>query len=410
MNKRYPLSFYMLIILTFILLGRPQDFILWLAPLRLASMLTIITLITSIMDNKGSPLDVIFKFSEGRRYVLLYAIMVLGIPFAYYRSLAFSSVIVYSAAILFFFFCLIQIDTFEKLKTMLFTICCSALFYSASSLLLSEAVSERFSYGSMYDPNDLAYILVSLLPLSIYYVTQNKGVIKKIFGISTIGISLVTILLTGSRGGFLGLVSILMLLFFTKGSGIKWQQKLALVIISIALFTTFGSTINMDRVKSLMELSSDYNVTGDEGRLELWRKGIQIALTHPVTGVGVNCIGQAIGDLRAAQGEGSAKWQTAHNSFIEIAAEIGLIGFFLFCSIIIGTYKNFSLYKKVQISSPHAKEFQSIAAALQVAFIGSLVAAFFLSQAYSIIFTLFFALSVVMKNIALIQSVEIERQ
>jgi putative inorganic carbon (HCO3(-)) transporter len=406
MNKRYSLSFYTLIILTFILLGRPQDFFFWLAPLRLALAFTFITLATTIFGKKRSTWNVIFNSSEGKKYILLYLIMILGIPFALYRYLAFDSVLGYSVNILFFFFCLIQINTIEKLKAMIFTTCCSALFYSTLSLTMSEPGSERFSYGTMYDPNDLAYVLVSLLPLSIYFITQKNYFIKRMFGLATIGVSLITIFLTGSRGGFLGLISIIMLLIFTKVTGINRPQKIALVIISIVLFAIFGNTGDKDRYKSLMEVSSDYNVTSEEGRISLWRMGIGVALSHPVTGVGVNCSAQAIGDLRVTRGELSSKWQTVHNSFIEIAAETGLIGFILFNSMIIGTFKRFSLYRKSEITSPHAKEFQYIAAALQFGFIGSLVAAFFLSQAYSFIFALFFALSAVMKNIARIQSVQ----
>jgi O-antigen ligase len=379
---------------------------LWLAPLRLAFAFLFITLVTTILDTKGSLVDPIFKSRVGRKYILFYLIMILGVPFAYYRYLAFSSVLEYANNLLFLFFCLILINTIEKLKAMIFTICFSALFYGALSLALSETGIERLEYGAMFDPNDLAYILVSLIPLSIHYVTQNNSSIKRIFGIVTVSVSLVTILLTGSRGGMLGLISILVILFFTKVSGITWSKKITLLIIAFALFATFGSSINMDRYKTLETMGSDYNMTDEEGRIALWRAGIQIALSNPFTGVGVNCIPNAIGEMRAAQDASTRKWQTVHNSYIEIAAEIGLIGFIVFSSMIIGTFKEFTLSRKVQITSPHAKEFQSIAAALQIGFIGSLVTAFFLSQAYSIIFTLFFALSAVMKNIAISQSVQ----
>ena len=351
----------------------------------------------------GSPSDATFKVSDGKIYICLYLIMVLGIPFAMYRSLAFDYVFVYAVNVLLFFFCLRVINTFEKLEAMMFTVCCSALFYGAFSLIMSDSGSERFSYGSEYDPNDLAYILVALLPVSIYYVTHNRGFIKRVFGIATVGISLITILLTGSRGGFLGLISIALLLFITNVSGIKWTQKIALVIICLALFATFGNAINMERYKTLQDVGTDYNVTAEDGRLALWRMGIKVALSNPLTGVGANCIGQAIGEMKAANGEGSAKWQTAHNSYIEMAAEIGLIGFILYITMIIGTVKKLLFCQKAQITSPNAKEFQSIAASLQLGFIGSLVAAFFLSQAYSVIFALYFALSAVMKNIARIQ-------
>ena len=394
------MSFYLLILLTFVLLGRPQDFFPSLASLRLALILTIVTLAMTFLKSKKITSKGIFRLKESKNYALFYLIMILGIPFAYHRRMAFDYVIlVYLSNMLFFYFCLIHIDTVKKLKSIIFAVCVSVLFYSALSLAKGGLNSGRFAFGDMYDPNDLAYFLVSLFPFGLLFIINNEGLFKKIIGITTVGISVIVILLTGSRGGFLSLIVVFTLLLFKQGQAIKLSSKILLLVISFVMIAAYSSKINTERYESLKDVGSDYNVAGEGGRLGIWKKGIQLVLFNPIIGVGVNCFPKAIGEMRADEGE-IPKWQVAHNAYLQVAAEVGLIGFFLFSSMISRSLKNLSLHKKTEIGSLQTKEFRSIVVSLRVGFIGSLVAAFFLTQAYSILFTLFFALSVVIKRFA----------
>lgn len=395
------MSFYLLILLTFVLLGRPQDFLPSLASLRLALVLTMVTLAMTFLRNKKITSNGILRLKESKNYALFYLVMILGIPFAYHRRVAFEYVfLIYLSNMLFFYLCLIHIDSIKKLKSIIFAVCVSVLFYSALSLAKGGTTSGRFAFGDMYDPNDLAYFLVSLFPLSLFFIINNEGPLKKVFGIVTIGISVIVILLTGSRGGFLSLIVVFALLLFKHAKTIKLSSRILLLVVSLVMIAVYSSKINTERYESLKDVGSDYNVAGEQGRLGIWGKGIQLALSNPITGVGVNCFPKAIGEMRAEEGE-IPKWQVPHNAYLQVAAEVGLIGFFLFSSMISGSLKNLSLRKKTEIGSPHAKEFRSIAVSLQIGFIGSLVAAFFLTQAYSILFTLFFALSVVIRRLAL---------
>ena len=317
------MSFKIFLLWTFILIGRPQDFFPVLIPLRPALVFTIITLGVTFIGSKRLSFEELLKSGESKKYALFYLIMIVSIPFAYHRREAFNYVfLLYLSNILFFYIFLIQVDSIKKLKSIIFTICSCTLFYSIFSLAMGSFAYGRFSFGTMYDPNDLAYFLVSLFPLSIFYIVHDEGFSKKIFAIMTIGVSIVTILLTGSRGGLLGLIAVFILFFFTKLGGIKWTYKILLFIALILIFTSYSNKINMERYMSLTKIGSDYNVTAESGRLEIWEKGIQLILLNPITGVGVNCFPMAIGYEREAEGE-IPRWQAAHNSYIQIAAETG---------------------------------------------------------------------------------------
>ncbi len=380
------------------MIGRPQDVFPVLGPLRPALLFTIVNLTVILLGKKRLSTSELFKFRESKKYALFYMLMIIGIPFAYHRREAFNYIFLqYLSNILFFYIFLIQIDSFKKLKTVLYTICLSTLFYGLFSLTKGSFASGRYSFGTMYDPNDLAYFLVSLFPLSIFYFIHNEGIFKRIIAIIIVSISISAILLTGSRGGFVGLIAVFILILFTRLNSIKWSYRIALLTGVILISVLYSEKINTERFLTLREISSDYNVTDEFGRVEVWKRGLRLALSNPITGVGVNCFGMAIGYAREAEGV-IPRWQVAHNSFIQVATEVGLIGFAVFISIVLGCVKNFSDCKKLESLSVEIDELKTIAGLLKIAFIGLLITAFFLTHGYSILFTLLFAFSAILRK------------
>lgn len=391
-------SFAVFLLYTFILLGRPQDFFPVLAPLRLALVLTILCL---AMTYTRSGSMKFLKSGESKKYFFFYFLMIAGIPFAIHKRMALDYIfLLYLSNVLFFYFCLAHIGSFKKLKTTVFVITLSVLLYSAFSLTMGAFSSGRFSFGTMYDPNDLAYFLVSLFPLNLFFVFQNGSPAKKIVGTAAAAASVAVILFSGSRGGFIGFAAVIIMLLFSKNAHLRSLYKLVVIggVFLIALL--YSEKINTERYLTLKNISEDYNMIDDFGRKRIWEKGLGFVLSNPLTGVGVDCFGKAIGDSRAARGE-IPRWQAAHNSYLQVAAETGLVGFAVFVSLIIYSYKNFQKQKKntARIAAGQY-ELNDIAGLLQAGFTGSLVAAFFLSQAYSILFTLFFALSAVIRKLS----------
>jgi O-antigen ligase len=161
----------------------------------------------------------------------------------------------------------------------------------------------------------------------------------------------------------------------------------------------FGGKIDVERYMSLSQIKTDYNVTSSTGRLEIWKTGIKLILSHPITGVGLNCFPKAIGHDRAAQDLPSSKWQVAHNSYVQLAAEVGLIGFAIFLSLIIGCIRNFLSCSRLENSNPDLQKLKFFGGVFLVGFTGNLICGLFLAQGYSVIFTLFFAFSAVLRKL-----------
>jgi O-antigen ligase len=168
------------------------------------------------------------------------------------------------------------------------------------------------------------------------------------------------------------------------------------MFVSTLLF--FRDTIDLERYLTLTDLSSDYNVTSEGGRLPLWQAAIDLSFANPVTGVGVNCFTWAHYLAKKAAGESYLREHVIHNSFLQVASEVGLIGFGIFVLINLRSVFTFVRMSRLrlQTQSREASEISALSGFMLLGFVGLLVSGFFLSQAYSLYFTLYFALAAVM--------------
>jgi putative inorganic carbon (hco3(-)) transporter len=376
--------------------ARPQDFFGFIAPLRLSLVfMTIALLSTLIKSSKPN----IFKLLKTRQYFYFYLVMIIGIPFAYHRRVAFEFIFtIYSANIILFYLMTVHLRTVKSIKLFLSVICVSALFYGAMSLYKGQFTEEgRFYVSEMYDPNDLAYFFVSMLPFFFIFMKKGERKVTRVAAWSGCAVSVINVLFSASRGGMIGLIIIIPYIIFGKSIIVKKSTKvfvLAVLLLSIGLNT---DKINFDRFKTLDSIESDYNMTDETGRLALWRRAWGIALDYPFTGVGPWCSPMAIGYQRMEEGKPPI-WQPIHNSYIQVLTETGFIGFLFYFFLIKGSIKTFYRVERCGDKSDGFRYFKLIAGVAKPAFFGSLVCAFFLTQAYSGIFTLFFGLAAVLDN------------
>lgn len=399
------MTFILFMIWMFVLVGRPQDVFLILGLFRPALLLGAMTLASVVLNSSYQALFASsLKTPEARKYLLFFGIMIAGIPFAFHRRVAFDYVFTfYLMNILFFFIFIVLVDSLDKLKKTVFIISMSMMFYGLFGLLMGSFSEGRFTiYGSMFDPNDVAYVLVTLIPFGMFYIVRPEGALKKLLAWVAVGSSLIVILLTGSRSGVLGLIAMLLMILMTRIGSVGIQYKVGLMMGIILVVILNRDKISIERYLSFMDLESDYNVTSESGRLEVWKKGIELFMENPLTGVGVRCFPMAIGYLRQ---EASIKaiWQAAHNSYLQVAVETGLFGAIVFILMIAGAYRNFARCRQIELNGRtegEKAEFRTLAGLVQLSFVGSLICAFFLSQGYSMFFTLFFSLSAVMRSLS----------
>ena len=393
------MSFNALLLLVFLQFGRPQEFFPFLNPYRLALLFTVITLLLTFFNKEHFTLTDCFKIKESKLYLIFFFIMVLGIPFAYHRGNAFDFVLLkYLANVIFFFLFVVNVQSKERLKKVLFVVSIAVLFLATMSLMHGGVHGGRFFPGTMYDPNDLAYFLVSFLPIFFVFLRKYEPLVNKIMSTTGILLSIAVVLLSGSRGGLLGLGVVLFFILFSKIVVERTAVKVFLSFSAVVIISMHADQINVERFQSITALSSDYNLTSESGRLAIWKRGFRLVISNPVTGVGVACFGKAIGEQRDAEGE-IPRWQVAHNSFVQVAVETGLIGFVVFSALLFASLKNFRRLSKHKRTEELLTEYANIPGICLVGLCGTMMGAFFLTQGYSLIFTFYFAVSAVLRNL-----------
>jgi putative inorganic carbon (HCO3(-)) transporter len=293
-----------------------------------------------------------------------------------------------------------------------------AAVYLAAAVTYACVVVARFDLGGgpdwrlgrlyYYDANDLATFLVTAMPLAAYFLLTGRRAVDRILAVGALAILTVAFARTGSRGGFIALVAVV-IFFVTRYSAISLGRRVsAAVLIAVILLGTAS-----DRYWQQMAIiasDDDYNRTEETGRLQIWSRGVGYMMRHPLLGVGPNNFQTAEGTLsplaeRQQFGVG-VRWNAPHNTYIEVGAETGLVGLLLFVAMIAST---FAALRRSRLRDPGADPRDrrtQLAQVLTASLIGFVVGAFFLTLAYAEMLYTLIALAIGLQKVAAAQDRE----
>lgn len=386
LNSLQKNSFYLFCISfsLFVFIVRPGEFIPVLAKAKLAP-LSIIFICLGFFTSDGLKIVRQRKFTGVNLMLLMVLLGFITIPFSVWPEYAFKTwwgILLTNTAL--FIFWLPGTADFLRLRRITAVLAFSAGVLSWGALYLGPTLQEtvRFSIdGSTYDPNDMALVLVTLFPFAVYsfLAATIKG--RFFWGTLLVGL-LLTILKTGSRGGFLALsVAVLLFLIFFIRKGINgW-----VIIFTLALIALFVSPLTQTIQERFQEVLSgeDYNLSqigdGGAGRLDKWRSGARLFAENLVTGVGV-------GNSSTALGLKTKNWLTIHNSYLQIGIELGVVGLILYTLLLRTIWRNCTqVLLLFAQNSTDQNPLLLLAVSTRIALVTFMVGSFFLSQAYSII-------------------------
>lgn len=388
---RHDIVFVTFCVWSFALLCRPQDYILALKALHPGLVSTIIMLIIFISNYEKINTALLTDSKQIRYFMRFVLVMIIGIPFSMHARESFNMVFfIYVMCVIYFMIFYKVIDTVHKLRTLFFVCClgCGVFCFFA----LSMYNGNRLAMGSMFDPNDICFFVVSFLPLNLLFTSKDNSILIRLIFLSIFISGVLVVFLSGSRGGLLALL-VIGFFFVIKTKTIKFSHKM-LMIIFILIVLAF-SPIKYDRFSTMLNLEGDYNVTSETGRLAIWETGVELMMKNPLTGVGVNSFNRAFGYSQAAKGSSNLKWKAAHNSVIQIGTETGFIGLFLFIMMNMNVLK---IFNKVLKETTDQKLLEIVSLG-KVGFIGMFVSSMFVTFGYSIFFVFYFAFSAVVSNL-----------
>jgi O-antigen ligase len=125
------------------------------------------------------------------------------------------------------------------------------------------------------------------------------------------------------------------------------------------------------------------NADGGTGRTDIWKVGLRMVKAHPVRGVGsgnfkISSIHYVLqpGTIRYDYFIGHPK--VAHNMYLHVLAELGIVGLLLFMSII-GFAVNCAFRAAKKFAASGDEDLDLLTRAVMLAVLGMLAADFFLS-------------------------------
>jgi O-antigen ligase len=334
---------------------------------------------------------------HGKALIFLSIWMVLSVPFSVYPGGSFRFLTEHYWKLL-VTVCLIVAygSSIEALDKMVWAIIFAVSVFTVNAYL--SGGSGRFSMVESYDPNENALLFVLSLPFVFWKLIGLKGW-KKLLMIVMGFLIVIGIIETGSRGGFLGLVAVIIVTMFQyrrvkKASLIKLLLIVALIVMVIYVR---GGNDYIERITSIFDTERNYNYAADTGRITIWKQGISMMIDNPLLGIGVNQFMGAQGMTYRAEG---GKWQVAHNSFIQVGAELGFPGLIAFCFIIFSTMKKLQRVSSVHdISIGELNSVSTTSRSLIGSWTGFIVSGSFLSVAYSNLVFLLFGLTFAVLNL-----------
>lgn len=203
-----------------------------------------------------------------------------------------------------------------------------------SSWLVNIAGETRMrAFGFFPDPHNFSFFANLCIFSGVgYFFHQKKNISKLWIGVG-LALTIGAVALSFSRGAYLGLIAgaVFFAIVFLARSNISVKAVAAAGAVLI-LITIFNSGAISQRLASSLSLEEGSNAE----RFKNWTQAVEIIRDYPAGGVG---LGNYARTIDPAAEERSSIY--AHNLYLDIAAETGILNAFVFvCLIAVSVWRN----------------------------------------------------------------------
>lgn len=202
-------------------------------------------------------------------------------------------------------------------------------FYAGANALARYLVAHQTYYlryaADGFDPNDFALTLALSIPMSYCLAIRAKGPKAWIYW-AQLGLTAFSVLLSASRSGFLATcvaASIVPLTFaYTRR-----RQKLMIAVGALTAALCLAAMVPASSWQRLGTIGSEVRSGSLNDRGSIWRAGLEVFEEHWLAGVGSGAYPRSVEPVLGWP----ARWLiVAHNTFLSVLVETGLVGFALF--------------------------------------------------------------------------------
>jgi len=372
LKRGHSLTYLGLFVFTFLVYFRPYELfpsLAWLS--RSALVLAVLTLAVFIPTQLGLENRLSANLREVKLVLALLLTGLLSVPLALEPSRAFQSLVEFFKVVVIFIVMVNVVRTEKRLRGLILLVLCV-------SCVLSLAALNDYAHGNLAmrgqriagligglfsNPNDLALHLVTMIPISFTLLLGSRGALLKILYLGCTLLLVAGMVATFSRAGFIGFVCVIgVLVWKLAGRNRVFFGILALTMVIAAV--TLAPSAYRSRLAT----------TGDDSsiaRTDDLKRSILVAVRHPVFGVGMeNYILY------------SNTNHATHNSYTQVAAEMGLLGFLFYLGFLITPFKGLRSIERTTNTIKRKPSVYYLAIGLQAGLAGYMVVSFFSSVAY----------------------------
>lgn len=340
-----------------------------------AQVLAVLTLLAYFPSQLAAEGNLTARPREVNLALLLLLAALLSVPTAISPGEAWDNFVEFGKVILIFVVAVNVTRTELRLRGLMTLALAASVILSVSAL--NDYMGGRFELrgervkgllGGLFDnPNDLALHLVTMIPLAVGLAFARRGPLKKVAYLLCAALFTAGVVVSFSRGGFLGLVASAGVLAWKLGRKRRFVVG-ALMAVSLLVFIAAAPADYGLRITSMF----GGDATGSaSARQDLFWRSLLVALRYPLTGVGLGCFYHR-----------GAHDQVTHNAYTQVAAEMGLAALVVYVLFMVSPIRRLREVERETLEAKDRASFYYLAVGMQASIVGYMVCSFFASVAH----------------------------
>ena len=183
--------------------------------------------------------------------------------------------------------------------------------------------------------------LTMIVPLLLAQITNRRISLRWLIFTAAFGLSVIALLANGSRGAWLAMLSIPVVLTAVDRSILKNRIFMALMLVTmlIAILGILYYQPIQARILSITNMEDFSNAN----RIWLWQSAYQLWSNSPLLGIGIGNYENYFNQYLDSRSEFYGQAMHAHSNFMQLLAETGIMGLFafifMFCQLSLCHYR-----------------------------------------------------------------------